>query len=244
MATELIPYALRILNPAVKPVLVGGTASVRRGEERDRISRSVDAMRAVGVKFEKGRVDLREDGEVGGMHTGESGSVGRDSGGWVYRMEPPLDELGSFGTTEGKNGAWEGDAGKARFALRQVLAQGYEGECKRAEAEARARRSGGVVAGTSAARGDDNAGEKEKALEGAKKKAARAVKRDFFGRVIVAATASGDAVAAGASEAEKGKGDDDEKKGNGKPRVWATFNEGYSNAVRKPITMRELMEGL
>lgn len=26
-------------------------------------------------------------------------------------------------------------------------------------------------------------------------------------------------------------------------RVWVSFNEGFSNAVRKPITMNDLMEG-
>jgi len=27
-------------------------------------------------------------------------------------------------------------------------------------------------------------------------------------------------------------------------KVWVTFHEGYSNAVRKPITIEELMRGL
>ena len=37
----------------------------------------------------------------------------------------------------------------------------------------------------------------------------------------------------------KEKGEDDME-----GRVWVSFHEGFSNAVRKPITMEELMRGL
>ena len=60
-------------------------------------------------------------------------------------------------------------------------------------------------------------------------------KRDFFGRIVnevrpmsaVKVSNKPDSVAA--------------KDGSG--RVWVSFHEGFSNAVRKPITLRELLEG-
>jgi chromosome transmission fidelity protein 18 len=59
------------------------------------------------------------------------------------------------------------------------------------------------------------------------------VKRDFFGRVITDerpnSSGKGAQRAGSAVEAEGG-------------RVWVSFNEGFSNAVRKPITLKELMD--
>ena len=245
LATELIPYTLRILNPSVKPTLVSGAASVRKAEDRDHVDRSISALLATGVKFEKGRVDLRDpDSEMNSGKDALNGGVpGRDNGGWIYRMEPPLDELGSYAMLDSKSvlGGWEGDAGKSRYALRQVLAQGHEAAVKTAEAQSRARRSGGTLPGADGHDlGDDAPSNENKALEEAKKKSKAAVMRYFLGCVITATTASGYAVAAYGGV---GKGKVGVEKG-GKPRVWVSCNEGSSNAVRKPITMKELMEGL
>jgi chromosome transmission fidelity protein 18 len=73
--------------------------------------------------------------------------------------------------------------------------------------------------------------------------AAVARKRDFFGRTIIHE-------ATRPSEATAGHGVDPASK-NGKPaadqdenNVWITFHEGFSNAVRKPITLRELLADL
>ena len=60
-------------------------------------------------------------------------------------------------------------------------------------------------------------------------------KRDFFGRIVneVRPTSGGKSTDGDkretASEIEQ-------------QRVWVSFNEGYSNAVRKPITLKELIE--
>jgi chromosome transmission fidelity protein 18 len=78
IATDLLPYLARMLHPDVKPVIVGGsgdtrgTASVRKAGERDMVHRAVEAMGAVGVTFERARVE-----DARGGH-----------GGFVYRMEP------------------------------------------------------------------------------------------------------------------------------------------------------------
>jgi chromosome transmission fidelity protein 18 len=63
------------------------------------------------------------------------------------------------------------------------------------------------------------------------------VKRDFFGRVIqdVRSLQEIDGNADGPRRKTDGKSDN---------KVWVSFHEGFSNAVRKPITIEELLRGL
>jgi chromosome transmission fidelity protein 18 len=63
-----------------------------------------------------------------------------------------------------------------------------------------------------------------------------AVKRDFFGRPVAVPEP-------GSLEDEKAKKKEREKVA-GEQRVWITYHEGFSNAVRKPITLAELMKDL
>lgn len=76
IATDLLPYLVRMLTPEVKPIIVGGSgdqrgiASVRKEGERDMVKRAVDVMSAINVTFERGRIE------------GDRGTQ------WVYRMEP------------------------------------------------------------------------------------------------------------------------------------------------------------
>jgi chromosome transmission fidelity protein 18 len=79
IATDLLPYLIRMLTPEIKPIIVGGSgdqrgiASVRKEAEKAMVKRSVDVMGAVGVIFERGKLE----GEFGSRTTQ-----------WVYRMEP------------------------------------------------------------------------------------------------------------------------------------------------------------
>jgi chromosome transmission fidelity protein 18 len=79
ISTELLPYIVRMLTPDVKPVVVGGSGdqrgvvSVRKESEREMLRRAVGAMAAVGVVFERGRIE-------GGPHARGNN--------YVYRMEP------------------------------------------------------------------------------------------------------------------------------------------------------------
>lgn len=76
ISTELLPYLVRMLTPDVKPVVVGGSGgvvSVRKESERAMLRRAVGAMAAVGVVFERGRI--------------EGGPQARGNN-YVYRMEP------------------------------------------------------------------------------------------------------------------------------------------------------------
>ena len=61
------------------------------------------------------------------------------------------------------------------------------------------------------------------------------VKRDFFGRVIV------NEARVPTKEEVKAQSRRDAVEGN---RIWVTYNEGFSNAVRKPIKLADVMRGL
>lgn len=81
-------------------------------------------------------------------------------------------------------------------------------------------------------------------------------KRDFFGRVISSHAASGDeddygnTIIAGGMTKTKSRiantaaAREEEEKRKREARVWVSYHEGFSNAVRKPVTLREIMRGL
>jgi chromosome transmission fidelity protein 18 len=79
IATDLLPYLVRMLTPEIKPIIVGGSgdqrgiASVRKEAEKAMVKRSVNVMGAVGVIFERGKLE---------------GEFGSRTNQWVYRMEP------------------------------------------------------------------------------------------------------------------------------------------------------------
>ena len=231
IATDLLPYLLRMVSPNVNPVIVGGSnggasiASVRKASEQQCVRRAVQAMAASGVRFDRTKVSGPEDsgGTAGGpMAYGTQ---------WIYRMEPSLDELGTFET--GGKGFGE-SGGKTRFAVRQVLDQEWRREEKRLAEAARVARMGGVAVPDVVAK---HAGGPASAV--GKMKDMGMVKRDFFGRPV---TMSRPGSSKAESEAhEEGKVTAKAEEGN---RVWVTYHEGFSNAVRKPITLAELMRDL
>lgn len=79
IATDLLPYLVKMLTPKVNPIIVGGSgdqrgiASVRKEAEKAMVKRAVDVMGGVGVIFERGKLD---------------GDFGSRATQWVYRMEP------------------------------------------------------------------------------------------------------------------------------------------------------------
>lgn len=130
-----------------------------------------------------------------------------------------------------------------RYAVRQVLDQEYRKDIIRQQADARqARYKAGNPLGDTADLEGTLKIDPVVSTESRKSKA-QGTKRDFFGRIIV-------------NEAQWNKqegdecGDDSAKKRKPVPgeaeenRVWVSFHEGFSNAVRKPITLDELMRGL
>lgn len=81
IATDFMPYLVRLVSPDVKPVVVGGgtdkgsIASVRRDTEKDMVRRAAEVLAEVGISMVKGRI------EDANPSTG-----GRTQ--WVYRMDP------------------------------------------------------------------------------------------------------------------------------------------------------------
>lgn len=219
LSTDFLPYLLRMLSPAVNPTLINGsggsasTAAVRKTSELALVSRAVTAMRASGVRFDKTRVD------ADGPQHGAS---------WVYRMEPALDELGLFGTAGAGFGSTGGKT--TRFAVRQVLEQEFaKEEQRRAEMARLERLPASMAAAPQLKRSGTSLGEDEGAGKRTK------VVRDFFGRVVEV------------EKPEEGaKAEEDRKRqrreaGELEGRVWVAYHEGFSNAVRKPLTLAELL---
>ena len=86
VATEFLPYLVKMVAPDVRPVVVGGSgadqrgvASVRTDGERRLVQRAASVMDSVGISFQRCRLDTEA-------------SVGR-AGTWVFRMEPYVDSL-------------------------------------------------------------------------------------------------------------------------------------------------------
>ncbi|KAL9004901.1 MAG: hypothetical protein Q9188_002307 [Gyalolechia gomerana] len=217
---DLLPYLTRILNPTVKPVIVGGSGeqkgivSVRRKEEREMLERAVNVMGDVGVAFERSRIDI--------THGGGSN--------YVYRMEPPIDALTNFETATGDGMA----TSTTRYAIRQALDQEHQKflVSQRARASQAKLGAGGITdLGTIGPRSSTSTYEKGSAT---------GLKRDFFGRIIQGQP-SGDQQA---KETGQGSSKDPSSSERNKDKVFLSFHEGYSNAVRKPITLDDLMRGL
>ncbi|KAH7084347.1 hypothetical protein FB567DRAFT_528833 [Paraphoma chrysanthemicola] len=219
MALELIPYTLRMLSPDVKPVIVNtgasgsksfASATVRKASEKSLVKKSVEAMAATGVRFEKSRI--------------ETDDVANRSAGFVWRMVPPLDVMGGFETLGDKKEE------KVRYAVRSVLEQEWRLESARIDMDNRKRRGGRTDADDAEEEKKEEMTTEEKVAEANK----RAVKRDFFGRVI-----KDKPLIEGEERVKKV-----ENKGGDVGRIWVSFHEGFSNAVRKPVTIDELLRGL
>ncbi|CAG8011839.1 unnamed protein product [Penicillium salamii] len=145
-------------------------------------------------------------------------------GGWAYRMEPPIDSLIVFSKTKGSM-TESGSTAPVRYAVRQVLDQEHRKAATRSKTD-----STGASRVAKRDRGKSDDGSAAQALREA------AVKRDFFGRVIE-------------QPAPQPRDPDDpdtwaDESSKAGRKVWVTFHEGFSNAVRKPISMGELMAGL
>jgi len=141
----------------------------------------------------------------------------------------PLDTLAMFETACSGQQA----VAPARYAIRQALDQEHQKYLIRQRADARQARynAGGNLEsdGQSQGLGRERISEEKPKLA--------AVKRDFFGRIIAKVRPeSEDGNVEGSVEQVADCKAENEK-------VWVSFHEGFSNAVRKPITLEDLMRG-
>ncbi|RDW91996.1 ATPase-1 [Coleophoma crateriformis] len=225
IATDLLPYLVRLLTPEIKPIIVGGSgdqkgiASVRKDIEKAMVKRAVEVMGGVGVIFERGKLD---------------GDFGNKATQWVYRMEPPLDTLVQFDTAPVSASA----PAPVRYAVRQVLDQEYQ---KNIIVRENAARQARYRAGNLNDDEDFVIAVKETVLD-IPVDAVLEAKRDFFGRLVTEQPLplqEIDGNTTGQNEKKKRK-----KESKDDNKVWVSYHEGFSNAVRKPVTVDELMRGL
>lgn len=154
----------------------------------------------------------------------------------------PLDTLISFSKTKGTV-LDTGSSAPVRYAVRQVLDQEYRKEVIRKHGEPLL----GLVkstSGTSKSKTKNDHDNKENDNRSRTKPGGSeaGVKRDFFGRIIInnetaPSSTTSSKPAAGDHHQTSSRHERDRK-------VWVTFHEGFSNAVRKPITVAELLSEL
>lgn len=148
-------------------------------------------------------------------------------------MSRPLDTLATFETAS--------QGGPllipARYAIRQALDQEFQKHLIRQSADAAQSR---YKAGNTAGQDLDPSARRENVVLGleGKKPMTAAAERDFFGRIVNKARPQP------GMETEEGKFRKSLPSDGGGNKVWVSFHEGFSNAVRKPITIEDLMRGL
>ncbi|PYH48787.1 putative sister chromatid cohesion factor (Chl12) [Aspergillus saccharolyticus JOP 1030-1] len=230
LVLDLIPNLIRMLSPDVKPVVVRGSgeqrsiASVRKESERLLVQAAVRVMTGLGVRFEKVRVE-----GAGGAHSG-----------WAYRMEPPLDTLITFSQTRPTTSSSSTSSAPVRYAVRQVLDQEYRKETSlKKSADGLKHASSNRTSGSQQAHSDAKA---KGSAAAANLRNGVAVKRDFFGRIIEEKPQP--ASSGGGEEVQKRNAAAQSEMSKAGRRVWVTYHDGFSNAVRKPISMAELLADL
>lgn len=151
---------------------------------------------------------------------------------FTEKLNRPLDNLAVFETA-----FQSGPTAPARYAIRQALDQEYQKYLLRQTAEARQARyqAGGGIESEAKSGLDDKENTDPQAEE--KQSKPKAGKRDFFGRIIHEAQPV--SVEGHGAKQREAKTEETNKDG----KVWVSFHEGFSNAVRKPITLQELMRG-
>ncbi|KAJ8121563.1 hypothetical protein ONZ43_g2015 [Nemania bipapillata] len=227
VSAEFLPYLMRMISPDVKPVVVGGsgdargTASVRKETEKAMVLRAANVLAEVGIELQRGKIENESPFSRGPQ--------------WVYRMEPDLDLLATFETSAA---VLQGTQAPTRYAVRQVLDQELQKANSLRENAARQAR---YKAGNPHASDDYIFDDKENTNATETALPTIPVKKDFFGRVIQAAVRP-------LSESD---GNSMDRKttgtnllGKAETKVWVTYHEGMNNAVRKPITLDELLRGL
>ncbi|KAG6307829.1 hypothetical protein E4U45_003316 [Claviceps purpurea] len=232
IATELLPYLMRLVSPDVKPVVIGGsqgsTASVRKESEKIMVKRASEVLADLGIQLQRGKV--------------ESEGVGAGRPQYVYRLEPDLDSLCTFETS-----TLPPSLTPTRYAVRQVLDQELaRTKALRANAARQARFQAGATPGdiqvapqpfTYSA--PDH--EKHRSLLAQQpfqkyklaRDAATIVKKDFFGRIIEARPLAEFDPITGEKNVQKEEN-----------KVWVTYHEGLNNAVTKPISYKDFMSVL
>ena len=133
-------------------------------------------------------------------------------------------------------------AAPARYAIRQALDQEYQKFLIKRSNEARqARYKAGRAIGAEDEDDIDRAKQQQSNAEDKVKRAkSTAPKHDFFGRILVEVPRPSSTD--GMCQTQQSRQHMSRLEGEAEDRkVWVSFHEGFSNAVRKPITLDELL---
>lgn len=147
----------------------------------------------------------------------------------------PLDTLVNYPTASAESSFSSG--APIRYAVRQVLDQEYQKAMKVMANAARQMRfkEGNLLGEDTTYTFKTGYGDKPIKPVDMEENPLK-IKKDFFGRVL-----SVRAAPLGETDGNAQKLPGAEEKEN---KVWVTYHEGFSNAVRKPITLEELLGGL
>ncbi|KAI1462040.1 hypothetical protein F4805DRAFT_191978 [Annulohypoxylon moriforme] len=229
IATDFLPYLIRLVSPEVKPVVVGGSgdqkgiASVRKDTEKAMVKRAAETLAEVGIELQKGKIESESPFSRGPQ--------------WVYRMEPDLDMLSTFETSAA---IVHGTQAPTRYAVRQVLDQELQkAKLEREKLARQARFTGGNPHDAALEDMPLVFDDKENKASKSAELPILGVKKDFFGRIIQNTEARALKETDGNSRPKSKAGDE-----KGETKIWVTFHEGLNNAVRKPISLDELLRGL
>ncbi|RKF61642.1 Chromosome transmission fidelity protein 18 [Erysiphe neolycopersici] len=220
VAIDFLPCLVRMLSPEVKPIIVGGgggrrpVGSVRRESEKIMVERTVNIMNSFGIVFEQGKLESD--------HAGNTTSL-------VYRMKPPLDDLVFFETANTST-----TSRSVRYAVRQVLDQEYQ---KRLTIQTNPLNSTSLYRlGENGLHNNHNIPKERQENTSDRGLTTTDIERDFFGRIITGSAASSNVDSTQVKKSCIGQ--------PGDHRVWVTYHEGFSNAVRKPLSIENLLHGL
>lgn len=206
VACDFLPYLVRMLSPEINPVVISGSqgpiVSVRRDNDKARLKRASEILADTGIALQKGRIESES-------------FAGREAPEYVYRMDPDIDALAFFETSNSPQTP-------TRFAIRQALDQELQRTLAARNAAARqARFLAGNTPATSTAAPPPEAAILEAKTEPAPM---TLVRTDFFGRVYVEPLRP-------VFEAPR-------------EDTWISFSEGFSLAVQRPVSVEDLMRGL
>ncbi|KAJ2699057.1 Chromosome transmission fidelity protein 18 [Coemansia sp. IMI 209128] len=219
-AMGLIDYLLRILSPQ----LVTSNKHLLKGEEHARLYRLVEVMSAW-------QLTLVQNKDANGQ--------------FVYRLEPPIDRLYGFPSQRPSRPIMP-----MRYPVRQLIAQ----ELERLRLARLAAKSGPVAEGDSVDAKELSkrdyltklfadpmasiaTAKPKKIDEDGSEDEQEPVVKDFFGRIVAKKKqpASTHSPAKGTKKAGHANGSAE------RSREWFHFFEGFSNAVRKPTQVNELL---
>ncbi|KAI9103113.1 hypothetical protein DFS34DRAFT_691661 [Phlyctochytrium arcticum] len=222
---ELISYLLRIISPELRAVNI----HLLKPAEKESLARVVEVMVGLGVRFHQ-----------------EKGEDGR----YRFVLDPPIDMIVSSLTKTLSASPLSDVYSPKRLlggpnAVKQMVSLEIERESLRRAEEAaldRVQPGGGAEHGKATSKAKTKAPKPKTITQlGFKKVDIPKVAKDFFGRVIVVddtPNADGSMKKRGRNRAAADRGSNST---DSSAIVRFTYNEGFSNAVRKPVYMRDLL---